>query len=296
MELQTNVSTLREKTLRENMVNSAQLSVAEHKVRCIAITGGKGGVGKTNISINLATSFSKLNKRVMLLDADFGLANVDVVLGLNPGRNLLHVLENKCSLKDILLDGPENIKIVPASSGVKKMANLNSLEQSGLISAFSELGDDVDVMIVDTAAGISDSVVHFARAAGEVIVVVCDEPASIADAYALIKVLSRDYAVNKVSIISNQVESKAHGEMLFNQMLKVINKYLDVSVSYLGAVPEDAYLKKAIKRQLAVTMAYPRSRSSEAFKEIAKKINSRKIDELSTGNLEFFAEQLVNIN
>jgi flagellar biosynthesis protein FlhG len=291
MELQTNVS-----ILKNNIMNSAQLSVAEHKVRCIAITGGKGGVGKTNISINLATSFSRLNKRVILLDADFGLANVDVVLGLTPENNLLHVLENKCSLQDILLDGPENIKIVPASSGIKRMANLNSLEQSGLISAFSEIGDQVDVMIIDTAAGISDSVVHFARAAGEVVVVVCDEPASIADAYALIKVLSRDYAVNKVSVISNQVESKAHGEMLFNQMLKVINKYLDVSVSYLGAVPEDVYLKKAVKRQLAVTSAYPRSRASEAFREIAKKMNSRKIEEFSSGNLEFFAEQLVNIN
>ncbi len=291
MELQTNVS-----TLKNNIMNSAQLSAAEHKVRCIAITGGKGGVGKTNISINLATSFSQLNKRVILLDADFGLANVDVVLGLAPENNLLHVLENKCSLQDILLDGPENIKIVPASSGIKRMANLNSLEQSGLISAFSEIGDQVDVMIIDTAAGISDSVVHFARAAGEVVVVVCDEPASIADAYALIKVLSRDYAVNKVSVISNQVESKAHGEMLFNQMLKVINKYLDVSVSYLGAVPEDVYLKKAVKRQLAVTSAYPRSRASEAFREIAKKMNGRKIEEFSSGNLEFFAEQLVNIN
>lgn len=291
MELQTNVS-----LLRKNIMNSPQLAVADHKVRCIAVTGGKGGVGKTNISINLATSFSKLNKRVMLLDADFGLANVDVVLGLTPERNLLHVIENKCSLQDILLDGPENIKIVPASSGVKRMANLNSFEQSGLISAFSDMGDHVDVMIVDTAAGISDSVVHFARAAGEVVVVVCDEPASIADAYALIKVLSRDYAVNKVSVISNQVESKAHGEMLFNQILKVINKYLDVSVTYLGAVPDDAYLKKAVKRQLAVTVAYPRSRSSVAFKEIAKTINSRKIEEFSSGNLEFFAEQLVNIN
>lgn len=291
MDIQNKVS-----VLRENMMNPAQLSMHENKVRCIAITGGKGGVGKTNISINLATSFSKLNKRVMLLDADFGLANVDVVLGLTPDRNLLHVLDNECSLRDIILDGPDDIKIVPASSGVKRMANLNSFEQSGLISAFSELSDELDVMIIDTAAGINDSVVHFARAAGEVIAVVCDEPASIADAYALIKVLSRDYAVRKVSILCNQVESKAHGEMLFNQILKVINKYLDVSVNYLGAIPDDAYLKKAVKRQLAVTSAYPRSRSALAFKEIAGKINDKTIDENSSGNLEFFAEQLVNIN
>ena len=279
------------------IMNQAQLAVSpEHKVRCIAITGGKGGVGKTNISINLATCLSKLNKRVMLLDADFGLANVDVVLGLTPGKNLFHVIQGQNSIEEILIEGPENIKIVPASSGVKRMANLNSLEQSGLISAFSELGDQVDVMVIDTAAGISDSVIHFSRAAGEVVVVVCDEPASIADAYALIKVLSRDYSVNKLSIISNQVESKAHGEVLFNQILKVINKYLDVSVNYLGAIPSDIYLKKAVKRQLAVTQAYPRSRASEAFKDIAKKLDERKLDEYSSGNLEFFAEQLISVN
>lgn len=291
MELQNKVT-----VLREMKMNPVTMGMAENKVRCIAVTGGKGGVGKTNISINLATSLSKQNKKVMLLDADFGLANVDVVLGLSPGKNLLHVIEGQCDLEDIIIEGPENIKIVPASSGVKKMANLNSLEQSGLIAAFGELGSNVDVMIVDTAAGISESVVHFARAAGEVIVVVCDEPASIADAYALIKVLSKDYSVNKVSVITNQVESNAHGEVLFNQILKVINKYLDVSVNHLGSIPEDVYLKKAVKRQLAVTAAYPRCRASEAFKEIAKRISNKKAEDCSSGNLEFFAEQLVNIN
>ena len=291
MELQNKVT-----VLKDMKMNPATMSMPENKVRCIAVTGGKGGVGKTNISINLATSLSRQNKRVMLLDADFGLANVDVVLGLSPGKNLLHVIEGECDLQDIIIDGPEDIKIVPASSGVKKMANLSSLEQSGLIAAFGELGENVDVMIVDTAAGISESVVHFARAAGEVIVVVCDEPASIADAYALIKVLSKDYAVNKVSVITNQVESNAHGEVLFNQILKVINKYLDVSVSHLGSIPEDIYLKKSVKRQLAVTQAYPRSRSSLAFKEIAKQISNKKAEDCSSGNLEFFAEQLVTIN
>lgn len=285
-----------ESIIRVNIMSKSQLSNIENKVRCIAITGGKGGVGKTNISINLATSLSKLNKRVVLLDADFGLANVDVVLGLKPRRNLSNVLENECSLKDILIDGPENIKIVPASSGVKRMANMNGMEQSGLISAFSDISDQLDLMVIDTAAGISDSVVHFARAAGEVIVVVCDEPASITDAYALIKVLCKEHSVNKVSIISNQVESKAHGEMLFNQLLKVVNKYLDVSVSYMGMIPEDPYLKQAVKRQLAVTMAYPRSRSSEAFKEIAKNILNTSSDTYSSGNLEFFAEQLIQVN
>ena len=273
--------------------NQVIQSPSTGSVRCIAITGGKGGVGKTNISVNLATNLSKLNKRVVLLDADLGLANVDVVLGLSPEKNLSHVIENQCELEEILLDGPEGIRIVPASSGVKRMANLNNLEQSGLISAFDSISDQLDIMIIDTAAGINESVINFSRAAGEVIVVVCDEPASIADAYALIKVLSRDYAVNKVHMICNQVESKAHGEVLLSQIMKVINKYLDVSVNYLGAIPEDDYLRKAVKRQVTVSSAYPRSRSAEAFREIAKRLADSKNSGRSTGSLEFFAEKLV---
>ena len=275
-----------------NTTQLAELPVSK-EVRCIAVTGGKGGVGKTNVSINLATCLSKNNHRVVLLDADLGLANVDVVLGLSPHKNLQHVIEEECDIKDILLDGPEGIKIVPASSGAKHMANLNSLEQSGLISAFSAIDDQLDTMIIDTAAGINESVINFSTAAGEVVVVVCDEPASLADAYALIKVLSRDYSVNKVHLICNQVESKAHGEMLFHQIMKVINKYLDISVNYLGAIPEDIYLKKAVKRQLAVTCAYPRARSSEAFRDVAKKLSGYRSKKQSSGNLEFFAEKLV---
>ena len=282
--------------IKVSSANQALHSPSTDPVRCIAVTGGKGGVGKTNISVNLATNLSRLNKRVVLLDADLGLANVDVVLGLSPEKNLSHVIENQCELDDILLEGPEGIKIVPASSGVKRMANLNNLEQSGLISAFNSISDQLDIMIIDTAAGINESVINFSRAAGEVIVVVCDEPASIADAYALIKVLSRDYAVNKVHVICNQVESKAHGEVLLSQMMKVINKYLDVSVNYLGAIPEDSYLRKAVKRQVAVSSAYPRSRAAEAFREIAKQLVNSKFAGQSTGSLEFFVEKLVGFN
>ena len=269
------------------------LTACAHQVRCIAITGGKGGVGKTSIAINLATGFAKLNRRVMLLDADFGLANVDVALGLTPAKNLFHVIQGENSIEEILIDGPEHIKIIPASSGIKKMANLSSRQQSGLISAFSELGEQPDIMIIDTAAGINDSVMRFSRAAGEIIVVVCDEPAAIADAYALIKVLGSDYAVNKFSMVCNQVESRAHGEVLFSRILKVINKYLDVSVNYLGAIPADVYLKKAVKRQLAVTQAYPQSRVSMAFKDIVKTLHAEKKHTYSSGNLAFFVEQLV---
>lgn len=287
---------LNKENIQVSNANQVMQSPSNDAVRCIAVTGGKGGVGKTNISVNLATNLSKLNRRVVLLDADLGLANVDVVLGLSPKKNLSHVIENQCELEEVLLDGPEGIRIIPASSGVKRMANLNNLEQSGLISAFNSISDQLDIMIIDTAAGINESVINFSRAAGEVVVVVCDEPASIADAYALIKVLSRDYAVNKVHMICNQVESKAHGEVLLNQMMKVINKYLDVSVNYLGSIPEDSYLRKAVKRQVVVSSAYPRCRASEAFRELAKKLINTKNSSQSTGNLEFFVEKLVGYN
>ena len=164
-----------------------------HAVRVMAVTSGKGGVGKTNVSVNLAAAMINNGKDVMLLDADLGLANIDVLLGLNPTYNLAHVLNGSRSLEEVIVKGPGGLKIIPAASGIKNMANLSPAEHAGLIKAFSELSDRLDVLVVDTAAGISDSVISFTRACQEVIVVVCDEPASITDAYALIKVLSRDY-------------------------------------------------------------------------------------------------------
>jgi flagellar biosynthesis protein FlhG len=262
-------------------------------VKVIAITSGKGGVGKTNVSVNLAVAMSEAGKRVMLMDADLGLANVDVLLGLHPERNLSHVIDGERSLEEIILEGPSGVMVVPAASGVKRLSELSTMENAGLIRAFSELNHDVDTLIIDTAAGINESVTSFSRAAQEVVVVVCDEPASITDAYALIKVLSLDYGITHVRVLANQANSAQEGRELFNKISRVTDRYLDVTLEFMGVVPHDDYLKKAVRKQRAVVQAYPRSRASMAFKNLAQKTDKWPVPSAAGGHLEFFVERLI---
>lgn len=176
------------------------------------------------------------------------------------------------------------------------MLNLSTVEHGGLIRAFSELTHDVDVLLVDTAAGISESVVTYTRAAHEVIVVVCDEPASLTDAYALIKVLHRYHGVYRFHILANMTSNAYEGRNLFGKLSKVTQRFLDVSLSYMGAIPQDEYLRKAVKRQQAVVEAFPRSRSAIAFGKLAKKAVGWPIPEAATGQMEFFIERLIQSN
>ena len=262
-------------------------------VRVIAVTSGKGGVGKTNVSVNLGVAMAETGKQVMLFDADLGLANVDVMLGLHPQHDLSHVVYGDCTLEEVILPGPHGLQIIPASSGTQAMAELSSLEHAGLIRAFSELGQQLDVLIVDTAAGIADSVVSFTKASQEVVVVVCDEPTSITDAYALIKVLSVDHGVQRFRVLANMVHSAQEGRELFNKISRVTERYLDVTLEFLGAVPQDDYLRKAVKRQKAVVEAYPRSRASMAFRNLAQRAEKWPVPSGAAGHLEFFVERLI---
>jgi len=262
-------------------------------VRVIAVTSGKGGVGKTNLSVNLRVARSQMGRRVALLDADMSLANVDILLGLSPKYNLSHVLHGEKTLEDIMLTGPAGLKVIPASSGVQQMAELSNIEQAGVIRAFSEIDQSLDVLIVDTAAGISSSVVNFARACQEIIVVVCDEPTSLTDAYAYIKLLNRDYGLNKFHIVANMVQSAQQGEQLFNKLGKVTEKYLDVTLSYTGAVPFDEYLRKSVQKQSPVLEAFPRSKSALAIRNLALKIDGWPIKIQAGGYLEFFVERMI---
>jgi flagellar biosynthesis protein FlhG len=262
-------------------------------VKVIAVTSGKGGVGKTNVSVNLSMALSQSGKDVLLLDADLGLANVDVLLGLRPRHTLSDVINGSRALEEIIINGPESLKIIPASSGVKNMADLNSMEHAGIIRAFSELSHSIDVLMIDTAAGISDSVITFTRAAQEVIVVVCDEPTSITDAYALIKVLNKDYGIRRFRVISNMVQSLQEGRELFKKIMTVTDKYLDVQLDFMGMVPYDDFLRKAVQRQKAVIDAYPRSKSALAFKSLSAKADKWPIQGNAGGHVEFFVERLI---
>ena len=262
-------------------------------VRVIAVTSGKGGVGKTNVSVNLSVSLSEAGRHVMLMDADLGLANVDVMLGMHPRNNLSHVISGERTLEEIIVKGPADVLVVPAASGIKRLAELNTVEHAGLIRAFSELNHTIDTLIVDTAAGINESVISFSRAAQEVIVVVCDEPASITDAYALIKVLNRDYGLHHFRVLANMASTAQEGVELFRKMTRVTDRYLDVRLEYMGSVPHDDYLKKAVRKQRAVVHAYPRSRSSMAFRTLAQKTEKWPVPSAAGGHLEFFVERLI---
>ena len=262
-------------------------------VRVIAVTSGKGGVGKTNVSVNLAVALADSGSEVMLMDADLGLANVDVMLGLHPDYDLSHVIAGERTLEEIIVAGPAGLHIVPASSGTKAMAELSSVQHAGLIRAFSELSHQLDVLIVDTAAGIADSVVSFTRAAQEVLIVVCDEPASITDAYALIKVLNRDYGLPRFRVLANMVHSAQEGRELFSKISRVTDRYLDVTLDFVGVIPFDDYLRKSVQRQRAVVDAYPRSRASMAFRNLGQKAEKWPVPTGAAGHLEFFVERLI---
>lgn len=257
----------------------------------IAVASGKGGVGKTNVSVNLAVALALRNRKTWIMDADLGLANVDVLLGLSPRRNISHVLQGECDLEDIVLNGPHGVKIVPAASGIQRMAELSKAESSGIIHAFSDMIEDIDVLIVDTAAGISSSVSMFAAAAHQVLVVVCNEPASITDGYALVKVLSRDHGIREVQVLANMVRSHAEGRELYHKIARVTDRYLDVTARYAGFVPHDDFLRRALQRQEPVVTAYPSCRATEAFKNLAEVADTWIRPVAARGQVEFFLER-----
>ena len=262
-------------------------------VTVLAVCSGKGGVGKTNIAANIAIALGARQHDVCLLDADVSLANIDVLLGLQPRFNLSNVVRGETDLASTMLRGPGGVRIVPAASGNFCMTKLPPGAQAGIIQAFGQLVDQPDVLIVDTAAGISPTVARFVQAAQHAIVVVCDEPASLTDAYALIKVFSQNYGINRFQVITNQSNTRAAGGALFNKLLRVTNMYLDVVLRHLGDVPRDDYLVKAVQEQRAVVEAYPKSPAGSAFGKIAGAIEALPAPEATSGGIEFFFERLL---
>lgn len=267
--------------------------MSSRPVQVIAVTGGKGGVGKSNISVNLSIALAQMQRRVVLLDADLGLANIDVLLGIKADKTLADVLAGSCGIQDVLVSGPAGIKVVPAASGVQQMAALGPQEHAGLINAFSELGSQLDVLVVDTAAGISDTVVSFVRASNEVIVVVCDEPSSITDAYALIKLLNTEYDMFRFRVVANMTRSTQEGQSLFNKLNLVCERFLDVSLQYVGHVPFDENVRKAVQKQQPVIEFAPSGKAAGAIRKIAAEVERWPLPSSASGHLEFFVERLL---
>lgn len=261
-------------------------------VDVIAVTSGKGGVGKTSIAVNLAVSLAQEGREVVLFDADLGLSNVDIALGLKPKHDISEVLSGDRSLEEILVPGPGGIRVVPASSGVSSMTELSATQRAGLISAFSELTAPVDTLIVDTAAGIDGTVLAFSSACELVMVVVCDEPTSITDAYALIKVLHTECGVKQFQVLANMVEHDSHGQQIYAKLHRVADQFLDVHLGYLGAIPRDAYLRRSLQQQSAVVERYPGSHASMALRKLARKVGGATRTTSGDGGLGFFVERL----
>lgn len=244
--------------------------------RVITVTSGKGGVGKSNTSINLAIQFRKIGKRVIILDADFGLANIEIMFGAVPRHNLCDLIYQGKNIQEIITWGPMEVGFISGGSGIAGLSNLNRDYLDYIIQNLVELDAITDIIIVDTAAGISDAVLEFLVASGEILLVTTPEPTSITDSYSLLKALYRhsrfDEANTKVKMIANRVGREAEGEILFNKLNAVVARYLKVPMTYLGSVPQDAQLAKAVMQQIPVSIQNPGARSSQAYEQIAKRL------------------------
>lgn len=265
-------------------------------VRTIAVTSGKGGVGKTNIAMNLAVALAKAGHRTLLLDADLGMANIDELLGLNASVNLLDVLEGNCRLEDILIEGPEGLLIVPAASGNQYLSELGALECGGLIHAFSELKGRIDSLVIDTASGVSESVTSFCRASSQVLVVTDSEPASIRDCVAQIRHLNKTNAIAHFHVLANMVLTARDGSELFKRILELLGDEQNIVLSYAGFVPRDDLLRKAVSRRKAVICASPQSGSSVAINNLARRVLRWRRPDVPHGQLEFFVERILQQN
>lgn len=245
----------------------------KHLARVMTITSGKGGVGKSNVSVNLAIQLSRLGKKVVILDADFGLANIEVMLGLRPKYNLADMMFHGKDVREILTPGPENIGFISGGSGIKALTNLDRDQIQSLVTSMYELDQVADVILIDTGAGISDAVIDLVMCSTEVLLVATPEPTSITDAYALLKTMRRhmafDAARMRIRMIGNRVQSYEESKELYYKLNTVSRKFLQMDMEYMGAIPEDAKLQQAVRRQQPVSIVSPDAPSARAMMDLA---------------------------
>lgn len=244
----------------------------KNMARIMAFTSGKGGVGKTSIVANLGMALARLDKKILILDADLGLGNLDLLLGMAPKYNLSHVIRGVKTIPDIMLEGPEGIRVLPAASGIQELAHLTQEQRFRIISEIDRALDDVDILLIDTAAGISSNVTAFNVASQKIFVIIAPEPSSITDAYALMKILCIQYGEKQFNIIVNNADSMHEAKEVFRQLRMVVHKFLNISIEYTGYIVKDPGLVKSIKAQKLLLELYPEAPAAKCFTALAKKI------------------------
>jgi flagellar biosynthesis protein FlhG len=265
--------------------------------KVITVTSGKGGVGKSSISVNIAIQLSKLGQRVIILDADFGLANVEVMLGIRPRYNLADLMFRGKDLQDIITRGPENIGFISGGSGIQELTNISKDQIIYLTQKLFELNEIADYIIIDTGAGINDSVLEFVVTSSEVLLVTTPEPTSMTDAYALLKAVNRNPHFLKeqtaIKMISNRVSTMEEGKELYNKLNIVVSKFLNIPLEYMGAIPQDNHVPKAVMQQKPFSLLYPNTTSSKAIIEIAELIS--KISPNTNNSVNGIAKLFTNL-
>lgn len=270
-----------------------KLKVQTPVTKTISITSGKGGVGKSSVVINLAAELFKQGKRVLILDGDFGMSNIDVMVGLRTPYTLYDVIKGEKRISDIIIEVLPGVHLIPGGSGIYEMQNLTTLQKYLVMEEVSSLSGQYDVFLLDTAPGISDNVLYLNAAADEVMVILTSDPASLTDAYALIKVLNQKYKTQKVSILCNMVKDEVEAKKRFKRLDDVCSQFLYISLNYRGFIPTDLNLRKSTRSQQLVVEAFPRSPSSFAFRHLSKKISGYNNLREIKGGMQFFWEQLV---
>ncbi|WP_165474807.1 MinD/ParA family ATP-binding protein [Legionella nagasakiensis] len=262
-------------------------------VRVISIAGGKGGVGKTTLSVNLAVALAKQGKKILLFDADLSLANVDLLLGIRATKTIHDVLAGTHTIRDICLTVAPGLKVIPSASGIQSLADLNPRQTSELIRSFSELDDEVDMMIVDIAAGISNQVIHLTNASQYIVIVLCNEPSSLTDAYAMMKILYQRHGRAQYGVVINKSANEKESQDVFLRFQNAATKFIDINIQYLGYIPHDDYIIFASREKKSVVNHYPHSKATAAFRQLSNTILSWHQDSLTFGGIQYFLERFV---
>lgn len=281
-----------------NIIKAGAVTHSKPLARVITVTSGKGGVGKSSVAINLAIQFRKMGQRVIILDADFGLANIEIMFGAAPKYNLSDLIYRGKRIRDIITWGPMEVGFISGGSGITGLSNLNRDYLSYIIHNLSELDAIADTIIVDTAAGISDTVMEFLVASEEILLITTPEPTSIADSYSLLKALNRHPRFSRektlVKVIANKVDAVREGDALFGKLNAVVGSYLKIPITYLGVIPRDSQLPKAVMHQQPISLKMPASKSVAAFERIAADIMDKETDQSvpKRGVVAFFSHIL----